>query len=50
MSTNPDKIICLLNCINQYTKNKPLSIKNKGSMSVSTDKNGNQFGAKNGKK
>jgi hypothetical protein len=34
--------------MNQYRKNNALIIKNKGRINVSTDKKGNQFGARKG--
>lgn len=47
--TNPEIIICFLNCINQYKKNNPFIIKKKGKNKVKTDNRGKNFGAKNGK-
>ncbi len=48
-NTNPDKMTCRLSCSNQYKKNKAFKMRNSGKMSVSTDNNGNNLGAKNGK-
>ena len=47
--TIPDTMSCRFNCNNQYTKNRAFRIKNKGKISVNTDKIGKNLGAKKGK-
>ncbi|GGB75882.1 hypothetical protein GCM10007424_14820 [Flavobacterium suaedae] len=47
--TMPESNICLLNCSNQYVKNRKLNTNSKGKPKVNTDSIGKSFGAKKGK-